>query len=117
MKILISRNCFRAVVPLLCLLVLCCLSCGSIKKLNIESIVTSQPVLQVAIGGNEFCLFLKRIQELNLIPVDIHQKTPNSENVDINEFYVTFRFVTQNDFTTGRSEIMSTGVARVISYK
>lgn len=96
MKSVISTNCLRAVKPLFWLLVVCCLSCGSLNKLNIDSIETSQPLLQVAIGGNEFSLFMKRIQELNLVPVDVQQRIPNLENVAANEFFVTFRFVTQN---------------------
>ncbi|MCY1245759.1 hypothetical protein D9M72_589280 [compost metagenome] len=114
MKKGIRKCCSRTAKLLLCLFVFYCSSCSSLRRLDQKGLETSQPVLQVAVRESDILSFVERIHELNLVPMDVQQRTSTSENRDTKEFWITFRFTSKKDFLMGRSEIMSTGLVSKI---
>ncbi len=112
MKIMIPSNCLWADKLLLCLLVFHCLGCSSLRRLDHRTLKSSHPTLQIAISESDFPLFIQRIQELNLVPMDLKQGMQIPQNSQTEEFWVTFRFATKNALLMARSEILSTGMVR-----
>ncbi|WP_316786565.1 hypothetical protein [Pedobacter frigiditerrae] len=110
MKKEILCNCLWVAKLLLCLFVFCCSSCSHLRHLAYKADETSRQILRVAVSGSDFPLFMQRIQESKLVPMDLQKKYAKSQYMEFEEFWVTFCFVTRNAFLVGRWEIISTGM-------
>lgn len=115
MKKIIQICCLWTDKLLLCLFVFYCSGCSSFRRLDREALAASQPILRVAVSESDFPLFMQRIQELKLVPMDLQQRMQTSQNKEFEEFWVTFRFLTKNAFLVARSEIISTGMVKKIN--
>lgn len=105
------------VKPLLCLFVFCLLSCSGLKNMRANNLIIPQRVLQVAVQESDFEMFNQSIQELGLVAVDFRVVRTNMMVDREPEFYLTFLFADPSSFVSGCSVVMSTGIARRISYK
>lgn len=66
--------------------------------------------MQVLVKKKDFSLFTGLITELNIVPINVESSVRYTENNTVEEFLVSFRFTTLNDFLRCRSEILSTGL-------
>lgn len=114
MIIMILNNYLRIAQLLLCLLVLYCSSCSSLRIEDKKFNKLAQPLFKVVIYEQDYSFFIQKLQELNINPIDMQMKVNETQNETEKLFWVSFRFTSKKDFLVGRSEIMSTGLVSKI---
>lgn len=111
---IILNNYLRIVRLLLCLLILYCSSCSSLRIEDKKFNEVAQPVFKVIISEQDYPFFIRKIQELNINPIDMQMKVNETQNEAEKLFWMSFRFTSKKEFLVGRSEIMSTGLVSKI---
>ncbi len=109
--------CLKAVKLLLCLIALYGSSCTSLKNLELGAGRHSKQVLQVAIEESDFRLFMARVQQLNLRPIDVREEAFVTRHSGAREFWITFRFSDRGDLSVASSKIAGLGMVKAISYQ
>ncbi len=114
MKKIIGLNYFRIVQLLLCLFALYSSSCCSLRIQDKRFNEEAQPIFKVVIYEQDYPIFIKKLQGLNINPIDMQMEVNKTQNETKKLFWVSFRFTSKKDFLVGRSEIMSTGLVSKI---
>lgn len=117
MKDIISNAYLRMAWPLLCFFVLIAFGCSSLKNVNNSVYTHPNFILQIVVKESDFSRFNEQIQQLGLVAEDFQPARINSQNGEIEGYWITFRFLNRRSYLTGSSAIMSTGVAHQISYQ
>lgn len=104
----------RTAQLLLCLLILYCSSCSSLRIEDKKFNELAQPIFKVVIYEQDYPFFIQKLQELNINPIDMQMKVNDTQNETEKLFWMSFRFTSKKDFLVGRSEIMSTGLVSKI---
>lgn len=116
MKKVIQNCCLWTVKLLLCLFIFGFAGCSILKMEKGYGVQHKESVLQLAVNENDFSAFNQRIQELGLVAVDFRPLVTNIIGGENNEFWVTFRFASENALIRSYVSLMSNGSVRRISY-